>query len=465
MTVNNDDLDRREALKLIAGGLGLAALGGTAACATATSAASSSSASQLLRSPGSAPERFLAAPPMDTVRIGFVGVGGQGTAHVENLLRIEGCVIKAVDDIVPEKVTRIQDLVEHVGFPRPTGYSRGPTDFVRMCEQEELDLVFHATPWEWHVPICLAAMRNGKHTATEVPATYTVDDCWALVEHAEKYGKHCVMMENCNYGRMEMMVFNMVRQGVFGEILHAEGGYMHDLRSIKFSSEGEGLWRRAHAMKRNGNLYPTHGLGPVANCMDINRGDRFASLVSMSTPSRGLQLYARDHFPEGSVQRQEQYVLGDVNVSLIRTANGRTIVVGHQTNLPRPYSRIHVVQGTRGLFQGYPDRVYIEGRSKEDEWEPAEAYLAEFDHPLWKQMEERSRGAGHGGMDFLEDYRLIKCLREGVPTDMNVYDAAALSVVTPLSEWSVAKGGRPADFPDFTRGRWKTSSPLGIVTA
>ena len=465
MTASSDDLDRRDALKLIAGGLGLAALSGAAACASATSAASSSSMSQLRPSSGPAPERFLAAPPMDTVRIGFVGVGGQGMSHVHNLLKVEGCVIKAVDDIVPEKVTKAQDLVEQAGFPRPAGYSRGPTDFVRMCEQEELDLVFNATPWEWHVPICLAAMKNGKHTATEVPAAYTLDDCWALVEHAEQYGKHCVMMENCNYGRMEMMVFNMVRQGVFGEILHAEGGYLHDLRSVKFSPEGEGLWRRAHGMKRNGNLYPTHGLGPVANCMDLNRGDRFATLVSMSSPSRGLQLYAREHFAEGSPQRQERYVLGDVNWSLIMTANGRTICVGHDTNLPRPYSRVHVVQGTRGLFQGYPDRVYIEGRSKSDDWEPAEAYLAEFDHPLWKQMEEKSRGAGHGGMDYLEDYRLIKCLREGLPTDMNVYDAAAISAVTPLSEWSVANGSRPAEFPDFTRGRWKTWPRLGIVTA
>ena len=468
MTARSDDpvtIDRRDALKLIAGGLGLAALGGgTAACAPATSTASSA-LPPVSRNPGPAPERFLAAPPMDTVRIGFVGVGGQGTAHVHNLLRVEGCVIKAVDDIVPEKVTKIQDLVEQAGFPRPTGYSRGPTDFVRMCEQEELDLVFNATPWEWHVPICLAAMKNGKHAATEVPAAYTLDDCWALVEHAEQYGKHCVMMENCNYGRMEMMVFNMVRQGVFGEILHAEGGYLHDLRSVKFSPEGEGLWRRAHGMKRNGNLYPTHGLGPVANCMDVNRGDRFATLVSMSSPSRGLQLYAREHFADGSPQRQERYVLGDVNWSLIMTANGRTICVGHDTNLPRPYSRVHVVQGTRGLFQGYPDRVYIEGRSKSDDWEPAEAYLAEFDHPLWKQMEEKSRGAGHGGMDYLEDYRLIKCLREGLPTDMNVYDAVALSAVTPLSEWSVANGSRPAEFPDFTRGRWQTWPRLGIVTA
>jgi hypothetical protein len=448
--MTSNDVDRREALKLVAAGL--AALGGAAACGPS------------LRATAASPLPFE-PQRIDRVRIGFVGVGGQGSAHVNNLLRIDGCVIQAVDDIVPEKVTRIQDQVERAGFPRPAGYSRGPTDFVRMCEEQDLDLVFNATPWEWHVPICLAAMRTGKHTATEVPAAYTLDDCWALVEHAEQYRKHCIMMENCNYGRMEMMVFNMVRQGVFGEILHAEGGYLHDLRSVKFSPEGEGLWRRAHSMQRNGNLYPTHGLGPVANCMNINRGDRFATLVSMSSPSRGLQLYARDHFPDGSRERSERYVLGDVNVSLIKTVNGRTICVGHDTNLPRPYSRIHVVQGTRGLFQGYPDRVYVEGRSKNDDWEQAEAYLGEFDHPLWRQIEQKSRGAGHGGMDYLEDYRLIKCLREGLPTDMNVYDAVALSAVTPLSEWSVAHGSAPVEFPDFTRGRWKEWPPLGLVTA
>jgi hypothetical protein len=262
-----------------------------------------------------------------------------------------------------------------------------------------------------------------------------------------------------------MMVFHMVRQGMFGEILHGEGGYLHDLRGIKFSSEGEGLWRREHAKTRNGNLYPTHGLGPVANCMDINRGDRFDYLVSMSSPSRGLQEYAIANFPPDAPQRQETYVLGDVNVSLIKTANGRTIYVGHDTNLPRPYSRINLVQGTRGIFQGYPDRVYLEGRSPSHRWEEAQEYLEEFDHPLWQQLGDRGEGLGHGSMDYLEDYRLIKCLREGLPTDMNVYDAAALSAVCELSEISVANGSEPAAFPDFTRGRWETNPPLEIVEA
>jgi hypothetical protein len=259
------------------------------------------------------------------------------------------------------------------------------------------------------------------------------------------------------------MVLNLVRQGMFGDILHAEGGYLHDLREVKFSSEGEGLWRRAHATRRNGNLYPTHGLGPVANCLDINRGDCFGYLVSMSGPSRGLQDYAREHFPPDAPQRKEPYVLGDVNQSLIKTANGRTILVGHDTNLPRPYSRIHQVQGTKGLFQGYPSRVYVEGRSPTHQWESPDQYLPEFEHPLWQFDQAKNATTGHGGMDFLEDWRLIKCLREGLPTDMTVYDAAALSSVTALSEWSVANGSKPIDFPDFTRGRWKVTPPWGIV--
>jgi hypothetical protein len=208
---------------------------------------------------------------------------------------------------------------------------------------------------------------------------------------------------------------------------------------------------------------PTHGLGPVANCMDINRGDRFDYLVSMSGPSRGLQDWAAAHLPEGSPKRHERYVLGDMNVSLIKTAQGRTIVVEHCTNLPHPYSRIHLVEGTKGLFQGYPNRVYIEGRGREDQWQDANEFLAEFEHPLWKEMADAAQGAGHGGMDYIEDYRLIKCLRAGEATDMNVYDAASLSAVIHLSAQSVSRRAATMDFPDFTRGRWKTTPPLAIV--
>src|SRR6188768_1928268 len=231
----------------------------------------------------------FAAPAIETVRIGYVGIGLQGGGHVQNLIRIPGCRITAVCDVRSERTDWATKQITAAGQPAPAVYNKGPRDFERLCETEDLDLVYTATPWEWHVPVLLAAMKNGKHAATEVPAAMTLDDCWAMVEMAEKTRKHCVLMENCNYDRMEMMAYNMVRQGLFGEMLHAEGGYLHDLRGIKFENRNEGLWRRAWSMKLNGNLYPTHGLGPIAHCLDVNRGDRFEYLVSMSSPSRGLQ--------------------------------------------------------------------------------------------------------------------------------------------------------------------------------
>ncbi len=410
-------------------------------------------------------EQPLRVPPINPVRIGFVGVGGMGSAHVQNFLKIDGVKIKAVCDIVPEKVERIQTWVVDAGQPKPTGYSLGERDFERLCAEEDLDLVFTATPWEWHVPVCIAAMKNGKHAATEVPAAVTLDECWELVETAEKFQKHCVMMENCCYDREEMMIFYMIRKGLLGEIIHGEGAYNHDLRALKFSNEGEGLWRTAHSIKRNGNLYPTHGLGPIAQAMDINRGDQFDYLVSMSSVSRGLNLFAAEHFGVADPRAKQKYALGDINISMIRTINGKTIVVYHDTDSPRPYTRIHLVQGTKGIAHKWPNQIHIEGRSPAHQWEPLENYLAEFEHPLWKTLEERSKGAGHGGMDFIEDYRLVECLRKALPTDQNVYDAAAWSVVSALSEWSVANKSRPIDFPDFTRGRWEAWQPLGIIGA
>ena len=414
-----------------------------------------------------APASLLAAPKIPNVRIGFVGVGGMGTVHVQNLLAVgkasPGVEIRAVCDIRAEHAERARDFIREAGGRQPTLYTRGERDFERMCAEEDLDLVFTATPWRFHVPVCLAAMENGKHAATEVPAATTIEECWALVEAAERTGRHCVMMENCNYDRWEMMVFHMVRLGILGEILHAEGGYLHDLREVKFSDRGEGLWRRAHSRTRDANLYPTHGLGPVANCLDIGRGDRFDYLVSMSGPSRGLQDYAQEHFPEGTPQRAEEFVLGDVNLSLIKTALGRTITVVHDTNLPRPYSRINLVQGTRGIFAGYPNRVYVEGRSESHRWDDAEKWREEYEHPLWRNVASPGEDLGHGQMDYLEDYRLVRCLQEGLPTEMNVYDAAALSAVVDLSERSVADRSRPMDFPDFTRGGWKTFPKLPVV--
>jgi predicted dehydrogenase len=396
------------------------------------------------------------------VRVGFVGVGGMGSVHVQNFLNMDGVVVKAICDIMEDKVARAGKWVEEAGQPSPKGYSRGPRDFERMCAEEDLDLVLTATPWEWHVPVCVAAMKNGKHAATEVPAAVTLDECWQLVETAERTKKHCVMMENCCYDQIELRTLNMIRKGLLGEILHAEAGYLHDLREVKFSAEGEGLWRRRHSMLRNGNLYPTHGLGPVAQCMNINRGDAFDTLVSYSSPSRGLQEYALAVFGPDSPQAREKFVLGDVNTSLLRTKNGRTIILIHDTNLPRPYTRINLVQGTKGVVQKWPDQVYIDGRSPTHEWQPFDAYL-EFEHPLWTRLAAQGEGRGHGGMDFIEDFRLVESLRKGEPMDADVYDAAAWSAVQELSVRSVAKKGAPHAFPDFTRGGWKTHPPLGIV--
>ncbi len=402
-------------------------------------------------------------PPIENVRIGYVGVGGMGSAHVGNLLKIKGCQIAAVCDIVPGKVERIQKSVQGAGFPKPAGYSKGDWDFKRMCENEDLDLVYTATPWEWHVPVCLAAMRSGKHAATEVNAAFTTEECWEMVETAEKTQRHCLLMENCCYDGPEMQILNMVKQGLFGEILHGECGYLHDLRGVKFGAGGEGLWRREHSKKRNCNLYPTHGLGPIAQCMDINRGDAFDYLVSMSCNSRGLYEYAKEHYPENDPKRKETYKLGDVNTSLIRTKKGKTIIVKHDTNLPRPYSRDVLVQGTKGIVRKYPEgKIHIEGKSPGHGWEELNKY-SEYDHPLWKAMQERAKGAGHGGMDFIEDYRLIEALNTGRPTDTNVYDAVAWSAVVGLSEQSAANRGKPVDFPDFTRGQWKKPRKLHVM--
>ena len=402
--------------------------------------------------------------PLPAVKIGFVGVGLMGTAHVENFLKIDGVEIRAVCDVVPEKVERAQRLVADSGQRRPKGYSRGPRDFERLCDQSDLDLVFTATPWEWHVPVCLAAMAAGKHAATEVPAALTLDDCWRLVETSEKTRRHCVMMENCNYDRFEMMVLNMVEQGVFGELLHARCGYLHDLRAVKHDLEGEGLWRRDHSMTSDGDLYPTHGLGPVAQCLDINRGNIFETLVSMGSKTRGLHRYGVERFGPESPQADEEFVLSDVVTTMMRTASGETVVVTHDTSSPRPYSRDYLIQGTLGIARKYPEpRIYIEGRSEPHRWDPVEPYFEEYDHPLWRNLEEESRGAGHGGMDFIEDFRLVDSLRVGRPLDSDVYDAAMLSAVIELSGRSIARGGEPLRFPNFTRGEWRQPRQLQVM--
>ena len=401
---------------------------------------------------------------LETVRIGMVGVGGMGTSHVSNFLKIKGCEIVAVCDIVESRVERAQKMAVEAGNPKPDGYFNGENDFKRMCERDDIDLVFTATPWKWHVPVCLEAMNTGKHAATEVPAALSVADCWKLIEVSERTGKHCIMMENCNYDRDEMIILNMVKQGVLGEPLHARCGYLHDLRAVKHDMNGEGVWRRAHSMTTNGDLYPTHGLGPVAQCLDINRGNYFENLVSFSTKSRGLSAYAAKEFGHDSPQANEKFVLGDVVTTMITTKRGETIMITHDTSSPRPYSRDILVQGTGGIVRKYPvPRIHIDGRSPAHRWEDLSDYKDEYYHPLWKKMEEEAAGAGHGGMDYLEDYRLINALKNGLEPDMDVYDAAVLSAVTELSQKSIESGNWPVQFPDFTRGMWKTTRELPVM--
>lgn len=411
---------------------------------------------------GPAPNLKIASP-LQKARIGFVGVGGMGTAHVRNFLKIEGVEIIAVCDLLESRTKRTQKLCEEAGKPIPVAYFDGENDFKNLCARDDIDLIFTATPWKWHVPICLEAMNNGKHAATEVPAALTIADCWKLVETSEKTGKYCIMMENCNYDRTEMTILNMSRLGLFGELVHARCGYLHDLRAVKHDLDGEGVWRREHSMKRNGDLYPTHGLGPVAQCLNINRGNQFDYLVSMSTKSRGMDLYADRTFGSDSPQASEEFILGDVVSTLIRTMNGETIVLTHDTNGPRPYSRDILIQGTKGIVRKYPEsKIYLEGTSPSHRWEDLSLYDEKYTHPVWKQLEEASKGAGHGGMDFIEDYRLINALLKGIEPDMDVYDAAAISVVSDLSEQSIANNGAPIKFPDFTRGMWKNKRDLMV---
>jgi len=451
------DVDRRSFLRTTtAAGMGLALTGATGDGAQLASAALSPSPSGTL----------LRTPPRDRIRMAFVGIGHQGAGHLRNFLAIEGVEVVAIGEIVPGKAEASADRVEAAGQPRPRLYTRGPDDWRRLIGEEDVDLIFTATPWDLHAPICIEAMKNGKHAATEIPMGVTVDECWEMVETAEAHGRHCVMMENCCYDRTEMMILNMVRQGLFGELLHAECGYLHDLRWHKLTEFYEERWRIRHSMTRNGDLYPTHGLGPVAQWMNVNRGNQFDYLVSMASNARGLGLWAEREFGAESPEARQSYILGDVVNTMIRTVSGETILVTHDTNSPRPYTRKVLLQGTAGVVRKYPEqRIHIEGQSPDHRWEDLATYRERYEHPLWQTLEPRARGAGHGGMDFIEDYRLIQCLRTGEPMDMDVYDGAAWSAISELSEQSIRGGSRPVSIPDFTRGGWRTRPPLGIVTA
>ena len=428
-----------------------------------------------------ADDRKRAKKGKETVRVGFVGIGVKGSQHVRNLLHIEGVELVAVCDVREAPCKATQQICRTLGMPEPTAYVRGDYDFQRMCNEEELDLVYTATPWGWHVPVCLAAMKSGAHAATEIPAAITIDDCWQLVETSEETRKHLSMMENVNYRRDELMILRMCREGVLGELIHAEAGYMHDTRYLKARDYGDGLWLGKHHAERNGNLYPTHGLGPLAWNFNLGRGNRMEYLVSMSSKARGMNLYANEHLPKDHPYRKRNYINGDVNSSLIQTSNGESILIKHDTDLPRPYSRVNLVQGTRGIVRGFPqlqvsleDRDLKKGRHHSYKWRDGKSYYEQYDHPLWTFISEKAAEtpvAADGfkladeirSGDYLEDYRLIQALRNGQKPDFDVYDAASWSAVTELSEKSVANKSQAVDFPDFTKGKWKTRQPIEIM--
>jgi len=397
--------------------------------------------------------------PHNTVRLGIIGVGLRGTEVLREFLAVENVVVNAVCDVVKDKCTRAAQMIEKAGQKTPGIYANGERDFERLVAREDLDFIYIATPWEWHVPQVLAALAAGKHVGTEVPAAYTLEDCWKIVNASEAARRHCLIMENCCYDDAETTVLNLVRAGMLGDLVHGECAYNHDLRGILFENKDEGLWRRRHHTLRDSNLYPTHGLGPMAQYMEINRGDSFDHIVSMSSTHLGLEAYRKEHVPAGDPKWKEIYKTGDYNTSIIKTARGRTIMLQHNVSTPRPYDRINLIQGTKGIFRDYPPRIFIDGQEGGHGWQPLDKYKEQYESPLWKKQGEMARKlGGHGGMDYLMCYRLVQCMREGLEPDIDVYDAAAWSVPGPLSQMSVAKGSMPVKFPDFTRGLWRNRS-------
>lgn len=396
-------------------------------------------------------------------RIGLIGTGGRGTSLLGNLLAANAAVV-AVCDVVPEKAEHAASLVVAAGRKRPELYTDGPHHYEKLVTSNDVDFVIAATPWRWHAPMALAAMASGKDVAVEVPAVTSLEDCWRIVRASEETRKHCIMLENCCYGYNETLILRMVHAGEFGDLLYGEGAYLHDLREELFSHAGEGLWRRVEHTRADGNLYPTHGLGPVANYMRIQRGDRFGYMVSMSSPQHGLDSWRKEKLQPDDPRSQEHYITGDLNTSLIKTAAGLSITVKHAVSSPHPYSRINLIAGTKAIFEDYPPRIYIDGISKNESYGAIDDYK-HYEHPLWKREGEiAEKIGGHGGMDFLMIYRLLQCLRKGLPPDMDVYDAAAWSSVGPLSVESVSRNSAPIEFPDFTRGKWRDRPISTIAT-
>jgi predicted dehydrogenase len=415
----------------------------------------------------------------EKARIGFIGVGLRGRNHLNNLLQREDVLIPAICDLDPSALEAAQSMILKADFPKAEEYSGDDYAYREMLQRTDLDGVIIATPWLWHTRMAVDAMRAGKYAGVEVSAANTLEECWDLVNTYEETGVPVMILENVCYRRDVMAVLQMVREDLFGELLHARCGYQHDLRGVKFNdgltAYGDGVefgekgisesaWRTRHSLLRNGDVYPTHGVGPVATMFDINRGNRFSSLTSSATKAVGLNRYIVNH-PKGGSDHPNaslKWKQGDVITSTIETSNGETIIVTHDCNSPRPYSLGFRIQGSAGLteFDLYMKRIYVENKSPEHRWEDMETYLEKYDHPLWKKHGEYAMGSGHGGMDFFVDHAFVEIVKRKLEAPLDAYDAAAWSAITPLSELSIENNGEPQDFPDFTRGRWMNRKPV-----
>lgn len=395
----------------------------------------------------------LAVDPIPTVRIGFIGVGNRGGAALRRYIHMEGVEIKAICDLKEERVKQGQSTIKGKNLPPADEYV-GEETWKKVCERDDIDLIYICTDWLTHTPMAVYAMEQGKHVAIEVPAAVTVDECWQLVNTAEKTRKHCMMLENCCYDFFELTTLNMAQKGVLGELVHGEGAYIHDLRS---QAKNPDSWRVKFYEEYTGNPYPTHGFGPICQAMNIHRGDKMEYLVSISSDQFGLSLFIKEQYGEGSPESQKNHALGDMNTTIIRTAKGKTIMVQHDVTSPRPYSRLHTISGTKGFAQKYPTpNIALDPDSHQFLPEDKlNELLNEYEHPFIKEIGEKAKQVGgHGGMDFIMDYRLIHCLRNGLPLDMDVYDAAEWSCLVELTRISTTNGGFPVKIPDFTRGDW-----------
>lgn len=405
------------------------------------------------------------------VRVGMIGVGLRGQNHLSLLLNRADTDLVAICDVDSKMLDMSKATITKSGKKMPQIFTGDDQAYQKLLALKNLDAIVISTPWEWHCPMILDAIDAGiKYIGTEVILGITLEDHWNVVRAAEKAKAHVSMLENVCYRRDVMDAMNMVRQGLFGEILHLQGGYQHDLRGVKFNdgvtpynsgvefgpkAMSEARWRTNHSVYRNGDLYPTHGIGPVAMMIDINRGNRFLSLSSFATKSRGLHNYIVQKGGESTPNAKVRFALGDIVTTHIKCSNGETILLQHDTNNPRPYSIGFRVQGTEGLWMDVSKTVYIEGKSKNhDQWDDQKEWFDKYDHPLWKKYANDAKGAGHGGMDFFVVNGFIEAVKRGVATPLDVYDAAAWSAITPLSERSIELGNQTVEFPDFTSGKW-----------